>query len=286
MSRTYLEFNDGTSAKFWELVLDGTSFTTRYGRIGSTGQTTDKTFGSRAEARHEALKLILAKSKKGYAPVQRPTDPVTKKELRETYLTEQEPYIKPMIDMAQSATLHKGDVVFTGSYLLDLANDIASEGNIIVIDGDLTCIADETHWENRGDFSNDVILVTGDLFVRNLYLDEVGYVIVLGNVHAQNILVAYGDNGGALQIGKDLEADVVIATTYFMVGVEGDVHVEHIFGDSTYASDFVDEERVINMYDEQERLVEEVIEDEDEGADGLLIYQRLKQNLPIFREES
>lgn len=284
MSRTYLEYHDDQSAKFWEITLEASSFSTRYGRVGASGQSSTKQFDSRADARHEALKLILAKQKKGYAPITRIPDPTPKHELRQTYLAEQEPYIAPMMDMAQSATLYKGDVTLTSSYLLDLVPDIASQGNLIVIDGDLTCTAEETHWHNRGDFSNDVLLVTGDLLVRNLALNEVGYVIVLGDLHAQNIHVSYGDNGGALEVHGDLGADAVIATTYFIISVGGELHVEHIFGDGTYASDFAPEEEVIDMYDAQERFVPEVIEDEDEGAEGELIYERLKQNLPVFRK--
>ncbi|MCC6333999.1 MAG: DNA ligase [Myxococcales bacterium] len=56
----------GTSSKFWEISVDGAAFTTTYGRIGSKGQTTLKSFGSAAQAQAEAEKLIAEKTKKGY----------------------------------------------------------------------------------------------------------------------------------------------------------------------------------------------------------------------------
>jgi uncharacterized protein (TIGR02996 family) len=63
------ELSEGTSNKFWEIKLSGTSFTTTYGKIGSNGQTTIKTFGSDADAKKEHDKLVAEKVKKGYTAV-------------------------------------------------------------------------------------------------------------------------------------------------------------------------------------------------------------------------
>ncbi len=60
------EVSEGTSNKFWEIKLSGTSFTTTYGKIGTTGQTTLKEFTSAADAKKEHDKLIAEKIKKGY----------------------------------------------------------------------------------------------------------------------------------------------------------------------------------------------------------------------------
>lgn len=60
------EFKDGSSNKFWEIDLDGTSFTTSYGRIGTDGQTSLKEYDSEAKAKAEHDKLIAEKVKKGY----------------------------------------------------------------------------------------------------------------------------------------------------------------------------------------------------------------------------
>jgi predicted DNA-binding WGR domain protein len=60
------EFSDGSSNKFWQIDLSGTSFTTTYGKIGTSGQKTVKTFGSNAEAKKEHDKLVAEKVKKGY----------------------------------------------------------------------------------------------------------------------------------------------------------------------------------------------------------------------------
>jgi len=60
------EFSEGTSNKFWEIELDGDSFTVRYGRLGTDGQTQTKTFDSPAKAQFEHDKLVAEKVKKGY----------------------------------------------------------------------------------------------------------------------------------------------------------------------------------------------------------------------------
>jgi predicted DNA-binding WGR domain protein len=63
--RTF-EFKDGTSNKFWAISVSGDSHTTRYGKIGSKGQSTTKTFPTPEKAQAEADKLIAEKTGKGY----------------------------------------------------------------------------------------------------------------------------------------------------------------------------------------------------------------------------
>jgi uncharacterized protein (TIGR02996 family) len=62
----YFELVEGTSSKFWEIKLDGESLTTRYGKIGTAGQTTENDFESTREAKQELGKLVAEKTRKGY----------------------------------------------------------------------------------------------------------------------------------------------------------------------------------------------------------------------------
>jgi uncharacterized protein (TIGR02996 family) len=75
----YFEFSEGSSSKFWEISLDGTTVTTRYGKIGSDGQSTPKAYKSAGEAKAEHDKLVAEKTKKGYQLVRgaAPAAPVT-----------------------------------------------------------------------------------------------------------------------------------------------------------------------------------------------------------------
>jgi DNA ligase-1 len=63
------EFTEGSSSKFWEITVNGKEMTVRFGRIGSAGQSSVKSFGDAAAASKQAEKLISAKVGKGYREV-------------------------------------------------------------------------------------------------------------------------------------------------------------------------------------------------------------------------
>ncbi|MCL2325918.1 MAG: WGR domain-containing protein, partial [Proteobacteria bacterium] len=63
------ELIEGTSSKFWEIELTGSSFTTTYGKIGTSGQSATKSFDSDEKARKEHDKIVAEKVKKGYKAV-------------------------------------------------------------------------------------------------------------------------------------------------------------------------------------------------------------------------
>jgi predicted DNA-binding WGR domain protein len=64
--KRYFEFVEGTSSKFWEIKVEGNQFFTRYGKIGTDGQMTQKDWPSNDKAQAEADKLIAEKTRKGY----------------------------------------------------------------------------------------------------------------------------------------------------------------------------------------------------------------------------
>lgn len=68
--KTYLELSqdDGSSHKFYEVIVTGTEVKVRYGRIGDPGQTQNKTYPTPEKAKAEAEKKIKEKMKKGYEP--------------------------------------------------------------------------------------------------------------------------------------------------------------------------------------------------------------------------
>ncbi|MCX5748221.1 MAG: WGR domain-containing protein [Proteobacteria bacterium] len=65
----HLEFEEGTSSKFWRARVEGKTLYVNYGKIGSNGQTQVKDFPSPAGAEKEFDKLVAEKRKKGYADV-------------------------------------------------------------------------------------------------------------------------------------------------------------------------------------------------------------------------
>jgi predicted DNA-binding WGR domain protein len=63
------EFKQGSSYKFWEIHVEGTAYTARYGKVGTEGQTQSKSFATADKAAAEAEKKIREKVGKGYAEV-------------------------------------------------------------------------------------------------------------------------------------------------------------------------------------------------------------------------
>mmetsp|Transcript_4735 Transcript_4735/g.13231 ORF Transcript_4735/g.13231 Transcript_4735/m.13231 type:complete len:487 (+) Transcript_4735:99-1559(+) len=66
--RTYLELSEEGegSHKFYEVTVDNCDVTIRYGRIGTDGQSSTKSYGDATKAQKDAEKKIKAKKKKGY----------------------------------------------------------------------------------------------------------------------------------------------------------------------------------------------------------------------------
>ena len=64
------EFSEGSSNKFWEIELRGRSLVTRYGKIGSDGQSTEKAWPSEKEAKIQHDTLVAEKTRKGYVLVE------------------------------------------------------------------------------------------------------------------------------------------------------------------------------------------------------------------------
>src|SRR6185369_6789685 len=61
-----LQFEEGTSSKFWRARVEGKTLYVNYGKIGSNGQTQVKDFANPAGATKEFDKLVNEKRKKGY----------------------------------------------------------------------------------------------------------------------------------------------------------------------------------------------------------------------------
>jgi DNA ligase 1 len=62
----YFEFVEGNSNKFWEVSQSGYTMTTRWGRIGSAGQSKTKTFADAQAATNAVAVLIEEKTDEGY----------------------------------------------------------------------------------------------------------------------------------------------------------------------------------------------------------------------------
>jgi predicted DNA-binding WGR domain protein len=64
--KTYLEFSENNTHKFYEITVDDATIIIRYGRIGETGISSSKLFLTPDKAQAEATKKIREKTKSGY----------------------------------------------------------------------------------------------------------------------------------------------------------------------------------------------------------------------------
>jgi predicted DNA-binding WGR domain protein len=66
---TELRFQQGISDKFWKIAAGENDVTIVFGRMGTKGTTTVKTFETAERAKRETAKLIAEKLRKGYVEV-------------------------------------------------------------------------------------------------------------------------------------------------------------------------------------------------------------------------
>ncbi|MGC4047906.1 MAG: WGR domain-containing protein [Armatimonas sp.] len=74
---TYLTFVEGTSSKFWRAEVEGVTLKTQWGKIGTAGQSQEKTFTTDAEALAAFDKQKAEKVKKGYSEIEAGTAETT-----------------------------------------------------------------------------------------------------------------------------------------------------------------------------------------------------------------
>ncbi len=84
MKRIFI-FQDAKSQKFWSIDVEGTGFTVQYGRLGTEGQISTKSFDTEDKCQKEADKLIAEKTKKGYVESSEETVKSTKAESKKYY---------------------------------------------------------------------------------------------------------------------------------------------------------------------------------------------------------
>ena len=160
--KTYLEYKDDKSNKFWEVSTQENCIISRYGKIGSEGIEKSTEFDSDAIAVLEMHKQIIAKRKKGYASL----DVISMDELLENKITSLEAIDKELYSDLE------------GSY-----------ESVIFIDGNLSL--ENLDLDDYGTSVNGLI-VNGDLKVdggiKNLNGDKGPFLIVKGDVLADYVI--------------------------------------------------------------------------------------------------
>ncbi len=156
--KKYLEYKDEKSHKFWEVEVKDNTHTVTYGKVGSNGRSSTKTFDTAEIAKEDAEKLIKAKIKKGYVEI--------------VYKT---------LNFEDAKKEYK---------LKEYRLNYSATGTVLVFEGDITIDGDFANWAqsfvNRSenfDFYDSFFLFTGNLMVNgNVKLDEETSIVVLGDL--------------------------------------------------------------------------------------------------------
>lgn len=92
------EYSDDRSYKFWTIALDGDVLITRYGKIGSQGQTRQVEFPSTDSAKREYVKRIEQKTKAGYEERKLPKKKIVTADEVWQRLHDHEPFLQAILD--------------------------------------------------------------------------------------------------------------------------------------------------------------------------------------------
>ena len=92
------EFKSDRSYKFWEVSVDGIRVTARYGRIGTPGRDSIKTFETCDDANDHVAKQVAKKKKSGYKEVIK--EKIHRKTMEELWeeLQPHEPFLKTILE--------------------------------------------------------------------------------------------------------------------------------------------------------------------------------------------
>ena len=192
MKRCFI-FQDGNSQKFWNIDVEGCGFVVTYGKLGTAGQTSAKSYDSDEKCQKEADKLIAEKTKKGY---------------------------KESTEEGVAATKNEGKKYFTEDYDGDpqeLADKILSDKRL----PELKYIT-IGHWgecyeqgpdaiinmmiENKEKFAHVESLFFGDMEYEECemsWINQCSYEELLKALPNLKILIIQGSEG--LSLGKDID---------------------------------------------------------------------------------
>lgn len=273
----YFELQEGTSSKFWEISLNVNTITTRYGKIGTQGKTTQKDLENPVKAQQEYDKLVKEKTAKGYQEIIRDGKTlfpdaytiISEKEAVKRYKLDK--YIDSLYDDGGKYMLYEGDVVFNG--MLDTYKHCSAAKDDIY-----------------------GIIVAGNLLVKGVLFqpdtDNGEHLLVTGNAHVQSI----NKGGGEFHIKGDLTAEQTIYGYYNhgKLTVEGKTQATAIFADGNsfkltgdVSGTIVGDQEIEGVeadYNEITVLLPELIK-EKEYADGDKISDYINEGKHILRDE-
>lgn len=164
----YFEFQDSKSYKFWQIEVEQTTCTVKYGKIGTAGQEKISTFDSEEKAQKEMAKLIAEKTKKGYVEKVSASEKKNSKRISVSYDEAEEgktllEKVTAFVESPQAAEISSliigawGDAYEQSpqdvlDFLCKNSAKLSSLKELFV--GDMDSEECEISWINQGDYTN------------------------------------------------------------------------------------------------------------------------------------
>ncbi len=205
-NRTYLELSEdsGSSHKFYEVIVDKTKVSIRYGRIGDSGQSSEQKFGSVSEAEAFAKKKVGEKTRKGYAAAvqgQRQKRSVTRRAIKSTPSTSKQ---APVLWTFASGSSAFG--IFIDKKLCWVGNEagavyaVTAAGTVeqqYKLPEGVKCLIADDDWRYAGCDDGNVYDLGGHV-PRLAYEIEEGVDIYWLDIHRGKLCVSDGNGGIAV----------------------------------------------------------------------------------------
>ncbi len=204
--KNYFEYQDDKSSKFWEINLDGSSITTSYGKIGTTGQVSEKTFESAEKAEKEYQKLVAEKTKKGYVRIEKLAS-----ENFNDIIYDMENNFKIIDQEGSEYMVFEHNCEFSEDIIMD---DLCALNGVEGMIFKKNLILNGSIFQDEIDFGPD-LLVMGNLTVTSINKGGSNF-LVKGDLNAKQTIYGYYNHGKLTVEGKT-KAEVVFAEDHHMI---------------------------------------------------------------------
>ncbi len=220
--KKYFEYKDDKSSKFWEITINDKTVTTRFGKIGTAGQTSEKVFDTVDKAEKEYQKLIKEKAGKGYIEITDDNE-ITANDTKKVENPNAE-FVSILFDTA----VEKYNLQFLYSYVIEehqgknilvFQNDAhfdaldidkyVAEHNVFAVLFLKNLTATNYIIQEEMDYG-PLVIVLGNVVAKNVWCSG-GYIYFRGNVSVAQSFIAGVYNHGELHVAGDIQAEVVIS---------------------------------------------------------------------------
>jgi predicted DNA-binding WGR domain protein len=264
--KNYFEYQDDKSSKFWEITIDDKTVTTRYGKIGTTGQTANKTFESVEKAEKEYNKLVVEKTKKGYIEIEKLAS-----ENFNDVIYDIDNNFKIIDKEGSEYMVFEHNCEFSEDIVID---DLCALNGVDGVIFKKNLILNGSIFQDEIDFGPD-LLVIGNLTVTSINKGGSNF-LVKGDLNAKQTIYGYY-NHGKLTVEGNTKAEVVFAEDHYMI-FKGTVNALVINTGTIEGAE-------IDFYTTEPLVPELIKEDNEHYSESELLCEYIQTGKSILKEE-